>query len=163
MSDRLAVMDRGRVAQIGTPREVYARPDSAYVAEFLGVANLLRGEVHPDGTATIAGVRCAPSAAGRVGGAPFVIRPEQVVVSAYAPHAEASADAVVHGIVERVVYVGAVSQVHVRIGDGTIVQALVTDREAPAIAPVGDAVSVRLPADALRRVADTEVASSGDA
>jgi spermidine/putrescine transport system ATP-binding protein len=41
MSDRLAVMDRGRVAQVGPPREVYTEPATAYVADFLGVANLL--------------------------------------------------------------------------------------------------------------------------
>lgn len=159
MSDRLAVMDRGRVAQIGTPRDVYATPASAYVAEFLGVANLLRGEVHADGSATIVGVRCVPHGPGAAGAAPFVIRPEQVVVGEYEPAVQASADAVVHGIVDRVVYMGAVSQVYVRLGDGTLVQALVTDRDVPGLAPVGAAVSVRLPAAALRRVEDSEVAS----
>ena len=41
MSDRLAVMDRGRVIQAGAPREVYSAPRTAYVADFLGVANML--------------------------------------------------------------------------------------------------------------------------
>jgi len=44
MSDRLAVMHAGRIAQIGTPREVYEEPADAYVADFLGAANLI--EVH---------------------------------------------------------------------------------------------------------------------
>ncbi len=43
MSDRLAVMDAGRIEQCGTPREVYEQPASAYVADFLGVTNLLDG------------------------------------------------------------------------------------------------------------------------
>ena len=41
MSHRLAVMDSGHVAQVGTPVEVYEQPATAYVADFLGVANLL--------------------------------------------------------------------------------------------------------------------------
>src|SRR5213594_843748 len=42
MSDRLAVMSNGRVEQIGTPSEVYEEPGTAYVADFLGVSNLMR-------------------------------------------------------------------------------------------------------------------------
>ena len=41
MSDRLAVMDGGRIAQVGTPTEVYEEPANAYVADFLGVSNLM--------------------------------------------------------------------------------------------------------------------------
>ena len=41
MSDRLAVMHAGRIAQIGTPREVYEEPTDSYVADFLGAANLI--------------------------------------------------------------------------------------------------------------------------
>ena len=43
MSDRLAVMAGGRVEQLGTPREVYEHPQTAFVADFLGVSNLMRG------------------------------------------------------------------------------------------------------------------------
>ncbi|MBC7431997.1 MAG: TOBE domain-containing protein [Rubritepida sp.] len=46
LADRIAVLAAGRVAQIGPPREVYARPASRYVAEFLGAANILE---RPDG------------------------------------------------------------------------------------------------------------------
>jgi putative spermidine/putrescine transport system ATP-binding protein len=41
MSDRIAIMNRGRIAQMGAPRDVYERPDSAFVAKFLGEANLI--------------------------------------------------------------------------------------------------------------------------
>ena len=44
MSDRMAVMNEGEIEQIGTPKETYEEPASAYVADFLGVANLLPGE-----------------------------------------------------------------------------------------------------------------------
>ncbi|MBO0773606.1 MAG: ATP-binding cassette domain-containing protein, partial [Actinobacteria bacterium] len=45
MSDRLAVMNSGRIAQIGVPREVYEEPADTYVADFLGVSNLMEVEV----------------------------------------------------------------------------------------------------------------------
>src|ERR1700759_5285107 len=45
MSDRLAVMHEGRLAQVGTPREVYDAPASTYVADFLGVSNLMAVDV----------------------------------------------------------------------------------------------------------------------
>ena len=43
MSDRLAVMSNGKVEQLGTPRDVYEHPETAFVADFLGVSNLMRG------------------------------------------------------------------------------------------------------------------------
>ncbi|MFN2542986.1 MAG: ABC transporter ATP-binding protein [Actinomycetota bacterium] len=56
MSDRIAVMRRGRIEQIGEPAEVYERPRTEFVAEFLGASNLLTGEVaeRDDGVATVA-------------------------------------------------------------------------------------------------------------
>jgi putrescine transport system ATP-binding protein len=51
MATRLAVMDRGRMVQVGTPAEVYERPNSRFVAEFLGAANILDGTVRANGAA----------------------------------------------------------------------------------------------------------------
>ena len=48
MSDRLAVMNNGRVEQAGSPREVYEEPTTSFVADFLGVSNLLDAEASPD-------------------------------------------------------------------------------------------------------------------
>ena len=45
MSDRIAVMNRGRVEQIGGPEEIYARPDTTFVAGFIGVSNLMPATV----------------------------------------------------------------------------------------------------------------------
>ena len=45
MSDRVGVMERGRLVQVGTPREIYARPADQYVADLVGEANLLSGTV----------------------------------------------------------------------------------------------------------------------
>jgi spermidine/putrescine transport system ATP-binding protein len=48
MADAIAVMNNGRIEQLGTPSELYERPRTAFVAGFLGVSNLLRGEVFDD-------------------------------------------------------------------------------------------------------------------
>ena len=64
MSDRIAVMSRGRVEQIGTPEEIYGAPASVFVAGFIGSANLLPGHARvgvADGTR-----RCGSTAAPRV-------------------------------------------------------------------------------------------------
>ena len=57
MSDRLAVMNAGKIVQIGTPREVYEEPADTYVADFLGVSNLMEVDVVSAGRAA----RCAPA------------------------------------------------------------------------------------------------------
>jgi spermidine/putrescine transport system ATP-binding protein len=49
MSDRIAVMSGGRIAQLGTPDEIFERPQSRFVAEFIGTANFLTGRVLGDG------------------------------------------------------------------------------------------------------------------
>ncbi|MFQ5847998.1 MAG: ABC transporter ATP-binding protein [Candidatus Methylomirabilales bacterium] len=49
LSDRVAVMDRGRILQVGPPREVYERPRTRFVAEFVGRASFLPGRVHAAG------------------------------------------------------------------------------------------------------------------
>lgn len=46
LADRVVVMDQGQVAQIGTPQEIYRRPTSVFVAQFLGLGNILAGKIH---------------------------------------------------------------------------------------------------------------------
>ena len=90
MSDRIAVMSRGRVEQIGTPEEIYERPGSIFVAGFIGSANLLPGTLEGAGTgAPIAvldsGVRLAlPSAGDARDGDPITVmlRPERIALGA---------------------------------------------------------------------------------
>ena len=55
LADRIVVMNRGRVEQIGPPHETYEWPATAFVADFLGRTNVLNGELHADRTITIAG------------------------------------------------------------------------------------------------------------
>ncbi|MET3580011.1 putative spermidine/putrescine transport system ATP-binding protein [Mesorhizobium robiniae] len=60
MSDRVAVMSNGRILQTGTPTEVYDRPQTRFVAEFLGTSNIFEGTVAPGGSALMLPGRSAP-------------------------------------------------------------------------------------------------------
>jgi spermidine/putrescine transport system ATP-binding protein len=154
MSDRLAVMDGGHIAQVGTPTEVYEQPATAYVADFLGVANLLDAECTGspgDGTRSIRMGSFDLRATGTTANGPvrLVIRPERVRVLS-----SASADAnCVPAMVERVVYVGSVTQVYLRLTTGASLQALVANHDGPPDWPEGTPVHVALPVDGLRALA----------
>ena len=77
-ADRLGVMQDGRIEQIGIPETVYHRPETPFVADFLGVTNLIAGEAKGDCAETPLGkFRIAPSARGRV---LLSIRPEHLVM-----------------------------------------------------------------------------------
>ena len=92
MSDRIAVMSRGRVEQIGTPEEIYDAPASVFVAGFIGSANLLPGTLEsasPSGTpvAVLDGgdrrARClGPPGAGDGDPVTVMLRPERIDASA---------------------------------------------------------------------------------
>jgi spermidine/putrescine transport system ATP-binding protein len=156
MSDRLAVMDGGHVAQVGTPAEVYEQPATAYVADFLGVANLLEAECTGspgDGLRSIRMGSFDLRASGSTSNGPvrLVIRPERVrVLSA---QGESTGDNCVPAMVERVVYVGSVTQVYLRLTTGASLQALVANHDGPPDWPEGTPVIVSLPADGLRALA----------
>jgi spermidine/putrescine transport system ATP-binding protein len=157
MSDRLAVMNHGKIVQLGTPEEVYNEPADAYVADFLGVSNLMDAAV----TAAANGatdcrlrlgefeLRAGCGAVNSTGAVKLAIRPERVQLRAY----EVTGANRVPGMVERVVFLGSSSQVFVRLAPGPILQCLVHNDGAPVGWQQGAAVSVLLPADALRVLA----------
>jgi spermidine/putrescine transport system ATP-binding protein len=99
MSDRIAVMNEGRVEQIGSPEEIYHRPASVFVAGFIGVANLIPAVVRDlagdRATVDAAGQRLAvphTDAALRAGDAAVVmVRPERLHLSMDAPATMGSA------------------------------------------------------------------------
>ena len=106
MSDRLAVFNAGRIEQIGTPAEVYERPATGFVAGFVGVSNVLEGEI-----------------ARRIAGdpRPFTVRPEKIALTdATVPAPAGSCSAAGH--VAEVVYLGAVTRYIVELdGGGSLV------------------------------------------
>ena len=82
MADRIAVMNHGRIEQLGTPTELYETPRTAFVAGFLGVSNLIPGTVSGSDTVRLRKgpeVRVRPQAlAGRTGEVAVGIRPEKI-------------------------------------------------------------------------------------
>jgi spermidine/putrescine transport system ATP-binding protein len=155
MSDRLAVMDQGRIRQVGSPREVYESPEHAFVADFLGAANLLDADasgVDRDGLirVRVEDVELRASAAGRELNGPvkLVIRPERVGLEA--GDVAAAGDNRLRGVVERSVFQGAVTQVLVHLPGNRRVQVLVPNQGRQALWPNGTDVHVHLPAAALR-------------
>ncbi len=161
MSDRLAVMDQGHVEQVGTPDEVYEEPLTAYVADFLGVANLLEADCtrsNGTGRITLGSFSLAAIAGDQscTGPVKVVIRPERVRVA----EAEPEGDNCVPAMVERVVYVGPTTQVHLRLPHGAPLQALVVNQDGRPTWEAGTRVAATLPADALRVLApSTKVAT----
>jgi spermidine/putrescine transport system ATP-binding protein len=159
MSDRLAVMHAGRIAQIGTPREVYEEPADAYVADFLGAANLMEVSVSSAsipatvrlGESVLTSSHVCAAAAGETAHA--VIRPERVRVE---PHGSAGPNRV-PALVERVVFLGPATQVMLRLVTGTALQALLQNDGERLDLPPGSPVHAHLPADALRVLAGAPV------
>jgi iron(III) transport system ATP-binding protein len=89
MSDRVAVMSKGRIEQVGTPDEIYGRPATAFVADFVGKMNFLEGRLVEPGRAEVAGVELVFAEPVPLGpGAPVTVclRPEDVVVRDVAGH-----------------------------------------------------------------------------
>ena len=166
MSDRLAVMNAGRIAQIGTPQEVYESPADAYVADFLGAANLLQvvvAELVPGGASSLKLGDIALTTSNEVPAEPgasaqAVIRPERVRVE---EHGSAGANRA-PALVERVVYLGAATQVHLRLATGESLQAVVPNEDAAGWSQ-GTPVHVYLPADALRVLAGDAKPAPADA
>lgn len=114
MSDRVAVVNEGRIEQVDTPSALYHRPRTPFVATFLGEANVLQGEAENAGV-VVAGVMLplARRAAGTVG---FCVRPEAVRI---AP-AEAMADALLAGTITAFSFLGARMRYEVRTQVGQI-------------------------------------------
>jgi len=150
MSDRIAVMTEGRVEQLGTPSEVYETPTSSYIADFLGVSNLMQATALSASRVSVAGreMSCvtANGASGRV---TVCIRPERVELHP----AGFVGDNSLPGEIERVVYAGALLNVLVNIVDVGVIQVTVPNQGAAFTFDWPDPVVLRFPSEALRIVA----------
>ena len=79
IADSIAVLDQGRIQQIGTPIELYDRPANRFVATFLGTANLIEGTIEPGGRFVAEGFSL-PTVGGAPGRACISIRPQDISV-----------------------------------------------------------------------------------
>ena len=148
LSDRIGVMEHGEIVQIGTPSEIYERPRSRFVSDFIGVSNILEGKVvgREAGALVLelaSGARVRAAAVdGPVPGEriEIAVRPEKMQFGA----AAGGAANALCGIVENVVYLGAVTYHYVRTADARLVvmEQNRAARPATAPSPVGRAVQV---------------------
>jgi spermidine/putrescine transport system ATP-binding protein len=155
MSDRIAVMNHGRVEQLGTPEELYERPATRFVADFIGTTNLLHGTVErvEGREATVrldSGECCLIEAAGRQSGqaVDLSVRPESVAIRARDETWEPTVGQPLEATVEQVAYLGASIQYQVRTSGGLALTVLApkTGMRLPVAARVGLSWA---PADAL--------------
>jgi spermidine/putrescine transport system ATP-binding protein len=167
MSDRIAVMNNGRVEQAASPRAIYEEPETVFVADFLGVSNLLAAEaIGRDGAACTVRIgdrtfRAQQGATEARGEVKVMIRPERIGIEAHS----SSGDERMPGIVERSVFLGGSHEVHVRVLGGELLKATVANdgKPLPVDLEPGAAVSVHLPPDGLRVLTPSEPADDGQA
>ncbi|GAB2520465.1 ABC transporter ATP-binding protein [Nocardiopsis aegyptia] len=124
MSDRIAVMNEGRVEQLGTPAEIYERPATRFVADFIGTSNLVRGvvkgragdhwkvEVADGATALVTELPDTVTTGAHIH---LTVRPEKMRIGTDAPGEDVSR---VPGTVTETVYMGSSTHYQVDIGGG---------------------------------------------
>jgi spermidine/putrescine transport system ATP-binding protein len=122
MSDRIAVMSKGKILQVGSPRDIYDRPAERFVADFIGETNFIDGVVESatdaaasvrlgNGTRLLAGL---PEGLVPTGPVTLVIRPEQARI---VPELDQAA---ICGVLENAVYLGTDTHYHVRLDNGGV-------------------------------------------
>lgn len=112
MADRLVVMDRGRVRQIGTPEELYERPADIFVASFLGRCNVFRGALEAPGQFRAGGMLLPCGGERPAGGAALVVRPERIDIATDA--------GCLPGRVTMVTYLGGMTEFHLDTPAGQV-------------------------------------------
>ena len=143
VSTRIAIMDRGRAVQVGTPGEIYEYPNSLYVAEFLGEVNVFEGRVveagkdhvrvhSEDGGCDIFADRGIDAVAGQEVYA--AIRPEKIeIAKAPPPTTEVNC---ITGLVYDIGYLGSLSVYHVRLASGRTVKVTAANRSRLVERPI---------------------------
>jgi spermidine/putrescine transport system ATP-binding protein len=157
MSDRIAVMSEGRIEQVGAPEQLYERPRTRFVADFLAVRNFLEASVAEvaDGFATLRTkggllVRARDDGAWRTGESVLVgIRPERIAIADGGAF-DASA---LPGVIDDEIYLGDTTDWRVRLGEE-----MVTVSEGAATAQArrrGDTLRLVFPPDAILRLEES--------
>jgi putative spermidine/putrescine transport system ATP-binding protein len=148
LADRICLMNDGRIEQVGTPEDIYERPRNTFVADFIGVSNVLHGQIESDEERirTADGVLPLPAQCAAPAGeeCALVVRPEKIVFCA-------SGEAFVSGRVDESIYAGSETKLLVRLPSG----ALMTVRRQAGLPPVaiGERVSLRWDKEQARLLA----------
>ena len=137
VADRIAVMDHGRVAQVGTPEEIYQRPNSRWVAGFVGDVNLIEAQVTAVYPSFVLlereGLKLRVAAnAVLAPGMPVAValRPEKIAIAPASP--EGATENGAAGVVSEIGYLGATSLYNVRLDGGLTLKATVVNDAARA-------------------------------
>jgi putative spermidine/putrescine transport system ATP-binding protein len=139
LGDRIVVMRKGVIAQVGTPRDIYFAPASRFVAEFVGAANILEAAV-VDGQLILPGGRLAVAGAADTGAAVAMVRPETIrIVSANG--------ASLRGVVDSVSFIGDRQRIVV---SGASDKPMVVDAPNQSAIKAGDPVGLSIAPDAVR-------------
>ena len=163
MSDRIAVMNEGRVLQLGPPAEIYERPRNRFVADFVGQTNFLDGrllraangvaEIELPGTGTVR-ARVTDGAV-PTGIVTIAIRPEKVALAGEARPAAVQGWNALDGVVAELIYLGTHTQIVVRLASATTV---VVHRQNRALVEsdhrIGDPIRVWIDPDAATVLAE---------
>jgi putrescine transport system ATP-binding protein len=146
MASRMAVMRDGRFEQVGTPAEIYARPASRFIAEFIGDINIL--QVNPEISHELLDVR-DERLSPRKGGSAVAVRPERILIAPDGCGAQGSA-----GEIQDCVFRGRETMYRVRLTSGALLRVTASNAGAgPAFVP-GDHVRVHIPAEARIPLSD---------
>ncbi|OAB60729.1 ABC transporter ATP-binding protein [Leptolyngbya valderiana BDU 20041] len=141
MADTIVVMDQGRVQQAGSPLEIYCRPANAFVADFIGTSNLLKGTARGGGRVALPGGTLTVPDAPDSGPVTLSIRPENLHLAA----AGAGGENRLAGEVVFVRDTGQTVETHVACAGQRLIAVAIVEGEPP-FAP-GDAVTLELPAE----------------
>jgi spermidine/putrescine transport system ATP-binding protein len=156
LSHRIAVMNEGRVEQLGTPANIYSQPVNRFVADFIGDINMMNALVDSRedklirlsvaGLGAIVAPAHVETKAGQTGA--FAIRPEQVLIGAEEELANLANRFA--GTVRDFLYVGDVTTYKVELANGTLIQALLPNTASgrARFFEMGDSVTVAWPAEA---------------
>ncbi|HEY6025110.1 MAG TPA: ABC transporter ATP-binding protein [Pseudolabrys sp.] len=150
VADRIAVMDHGRLMQVAAPAEIYERPNSRWVADFIGEVTLIEGRTTSDSIVDTAlgRLRVVDAGAAKAGGPVWLaLRPEKISMGAQRPAAELNA---VAGTVFEIGYRGDMSVYKVRLADRSLMKVALPNLSARGAArfAVDDLVWLSWPPDA---------------
>ncbi len=166
LSQKIAVMNEGRIVQIGSPRDVYERPLNKFVADFVGNTNFIDGALVSAGgngggrVATALGefnVQCADNLA-KGTRVTVSVRPEDIELFETAPTRDDD-DNLCHGIVEAKVFLGDYLDLQVKVGDYILLA-----RVHPSLrTPTGNPIHVRMRAGKCVAIAEANTSAIASA
>jgi len=145
-ADLIAVMNGGRIDQLGSPEDIYARPESEFVARFIGASNVIKGTARDSNHVAFAGATLQVVGAALTSGqsTPVAIRQHDIQLSTQAPSSPQNA---IKAVVTRQVYLGVARDYMVEVADGTALR--VTTPTETAV-PKGTEVWLTLPPERCR-------------